>query len=182
MAVSNQPASITYNTDGTTVAYAVPFYFRQFGDLIVTYKDSTGIVTTKVLTTDYSVSGTLDPKLNVYSSGGTVTMISPLLAGGVVRITRRTAPQQPYVWTPNDPSPAGSDEASHDNVLLIVQELYQALQIVGIGDGPPTSGTYNFLDKIMNPNATPGDFVGWINLQAGQSSGTWYGWGAISAN
>src|SRR5690348_5928568 len=99
MAVQDEPISIAYATDGISTVYAFPYYFRAPSDLVVTFKDSTGVVVTKVLTTDYTVSGVLDPKLTTYSGGGSVTMLAPLATGGTVRITRRTPRTQTATYT-----------------------------------------------------------------------------------
>src|SRR5713101_1503017 len=90
MAVEDETLTIIYLTDGIATAFPYPFYFRAIPDLIVQFTDSLGVVTTKILNTDYTVSGALDAKLNVYSEGGTVTFgVAPATAGQIL-ITRHT--------------------------------------------------------------------------------------------
>lgn len=175
MSVSDAANRISFSTDGMTTAYAVPFYFTAAGDLVVTYTDSSGNTTTKVLNSDYSVGGVLDPKLNVYKSGGTVTFGTPLASGGTVLITRAVPPSQPYVWNPGDPFPSGTTEAAHDRAILAIQDFVQAFQLVGIGEGPPTSGTFNQGDKVINMNPQPGGTIGWVYIGT-----VWYEFGQIS--
>lgn len=149
MSVSDQPFSIAYGSDGVSTVFAYPYYFRAFADLVVMFTDSLGVVTTKILSTDYNVSGALDPKLNVYSAGGNVTFLVAPVAGGRVFITRHTPRAQSATFNPEDPFPAGSMEAALDNMMLIIQETTANYQ--GYVDGPPTSGTF-----------TVGDWF-WIN-------------------
>lgn len=175
MAVSDQPVTIRYATDGSSVAFAFPYYFAAAADLVVTVQDSTGAVTTKTITTDYTVSGTLDTKLNVYSSGGTVTFGVAPATGGYVRITRRTPRSQPVVYNPHDPFPAGSHEQALDRLMLVVQDALTAMGCIGIADGPPTSGTFLNGQWLKNANLTPGGTMGWVYI-----GGHWYEWGQIS--
>lgn len=174
MAVSDQPISIAYATDGISTNYAFPYYFRAFADLVVTFKDVNGVVTTKVLNTDYHVVASADPKLNVYSSGGGVFLVAPLSPGGQVRITRKTPRTQPAVYGVNDPFPAASHEAALDNLELQLQDALKAIGCLGIADGPPTSGSFSIGDWLKDANPVPGGTMGWIYL------GAWYSWGQIS--
>lgn len=169
MSVSDQPISIAYASDGVSLVFAFPYYFRAFGDLVVTVKDSTGAVTTKVLTTDYSVSGVLDTKLNIYSAGGNITFLVAPAASGQVRITRRTPRAQTAVYNPEDPFPAGSHEAALDNLMIVIQELADSLGVLGLADGPPTSGSFTTGNILINTNPVPGGTWAWIYI-----AGFWY--------
>ena len=177
MAVEDEAVTIIYTTDGTAVAFSYPFYFRAVTDLIVEFTDSTGIVTTKILNTDYTVSGTLDAKLNVYSEGGTVTFNSAPAAAGQVMITRHTPRAQTAVYNPQDPFPAGSHEAALDNAILIIQEMLAGFQ--GVAQGVPTSGTFAVGDWFWILPPVLG-FPRGIICVAGGTPGTWAGFGQIS--
>ncbi len=177
MAVEDEGVTIIYLTDGVATAFAYPFYFRATTDLIVQFTDSGGIVTTKILNTDYAVSGILDAKLNVYSEGGTVTFGVAPAAGGQLLITRHTPRAQTAVYNPQDPFPAGSHEAALDNTILIIQEALAGFQ--GVAQGPPTSGTFAVGDWFWILPPVLGMPRGIICIVAG-SPGGWAGWGQIS--
>lgn len=171
MADSEQPISYAYSSDGVSVGFAFPSYFTTQGALVVTFKDSTGAVTTKVLGSDYTISGVVDTHLNTYKDGGTVVFGVAPAAGGQVRVTRRTARTQPAVFTPADPFASGSLEATLDRAMNVIQEI--ASGFLGIGDGPPATGTEG--QWMMNANWTPGGNFGWVNI-----GGSFYEFGPIS--
>jgi hypothetical protein len=135
MSVVEQSIRINYVGTGSTSNFAVPFYFIAQGDLEVVV----GGVTT-VLNSDYTVTGTLDPKLNVYSNGGTVVFTVPPVAGAQIYITRITAQTQPATFNPGDPQMAGTVEEAYDRLCVLIQEL--ATGLIGVLPGPPTSGNY----------------------------------------
>ncbi len=179
--VTDQPSSIAYATNGSTTVFPFPYYTIDPSTLVVTVKDSTGAVTTKVLNTDFTFTGVKDTQhLNAFVNGGQIVFGTAPATGGQVRITRKTPKTQPATFINGDPFPSGTHEASMDRQMLVIQEFLSASQIVAVGDGPPTSGLYNFRDIIWNANPVPGGTIAWINLQAGQSAGTWYEWGNIS--
>ncbi len=177
MAVEDETLTIIYLTDGIATAFPYPFYFRAIPDLIVQFTDSLGVVTTKILNTDYTVSGALDAKLNVYSEGGTVTFgVAPATAGQIL-ITRHTPRAQTAVYNPQDPFPAGSHEAALDNAILIIQEMLAGFQ--GVAQGKPTSGTFAIGDWFwIQPPVLGGPRA--IVCVVGGTPGTWAGWGQIS--
>jgi hypothetical protein len=177
MAVEDEGVVIIYSTDGIATAFSFPFYFRAITDLVVEFTDSLGVVTTKILNTDYSISGTLDAKLNVYSEGGTVTFAVAPAAGGQLLITRHTPRAQTAIYNPQDPFPAGSHEAALDNAILIIQEMLAGFQ--GVAQGPPTSGTFAVGDWFWIQPPVLGGPRGLVCVVAG-TPGTWAGWGQVS--
>jgi hypothetical protein len=126
MAVSSQPVSISYSTDGIATSYAFPYYFCAKTDLFVQYTDSLGNVTNPLFNSAYTVQGTLDPHLNTYANGGTVVFAVPLAAAGTLLIIRQTPLIQPAVFEPQDPFESGSFEAQLDRQMLSLQELWAA--------------------------------------------------------
>ena len=174
MAVTDQPTSIAYATDGVSVNFNYNHYFKAFTDLVVMVKDSTGRVATKVLTTDYSVSGTLDPKLATYSAGGLVTFNTAPASGGQVRISRRTQKVQQSVYVNGDPFPVSSHEVSQDTAELVIQE---GSRVLFMADGPPTHGLFADGDKVEAATKIPGGSEGWIYCA---SPGGWFEYGTIS--
>jgi hypothetical protein len=172
MSVQDESTTIAYASDGASVNFAVPFYFKTTADLVVTFRDSTGAIVTKLLTTDYAVSGTLDPKLNTYASGGTVTFNVAPATGGQVRISRRTPRVQAAVYVNGDPFPPIAHEVSQDTAQLVIQE---ARGFLFIADGPPTAGTFSNGDTVQNSNPVKGGTMGWVYI-----NGLWYEFGAIA--
>jgi hypothetical protein len=135
MTVPVQSIKISYTGDGSTKSFAVPFYFIAQGDLEVVVAGAS-----MVLNSDYTVTGTLDPKLNVYSNGGTVNFTVAPAAGAIVFITRATAQDQPATFNPGDPQMAGTVEEAYDRLCVLIQELASGL--IGVLPGPPTSGYF----------------------------------------
>lgn len=175
MAVSEQPTSLAYTTDGTTVDYPFTSYFMAAADLIVTLKDGSGAVTTKVLNTDYTVTGAQDD-FGAFSSGAAITMLATPATGQTLRIARRTPRTQPVSFTANDPFSATDENHALDRMVLIIQEFLAGFQ--GITDGPPTDGTYAVGDWFRL-SAVAGGAFGIVCTAAGLP-GTWKEFGAIS--
>lgn len=119
MTVSSTYTPITYSGNGSTTAFPVTWPFFT-GTLIVTSVSSSGVETTKTLTTDYTVSGGTD------SSGlpatGTVTFLTAPASGTTIRIQRTTPKVQASTWAENDPFPQKTVEAMADRLMLIAQE------------------------------------------------------------
>lgn len=66
--------SDTYTGNGVTDVFAFPFQIYDDVDLLVEVKDTSDVVTTYVLTTDYTVS----PTGGTYPAAGTITLTTPL--------------------------------------------------------------------------------------------------------
>ena len=110
MTISTTTARVAYTGDGSTTAFAVPFYFLANADLDV-YQDGT----LKTITTHYTVTGA------GVEAGGTVTFgTAPALDESVV-IVRDTALTQATDYPPNDPFPAASHERALDRLTMIAQ-------------------------------------------------------------
>jgi hypothetical protein len=139
MTVPVETIQITYTGDGSSKNFAVPFYFIAQSDLEVIVG-----LTNMTLNSDYTVTGALDPKLNVYSAGGTIQFTIAPASGAQVFITRRTPQTQPATFNPGDPQMAGTVEEAYDRLCVLIQELAAniAVGLIGILPGPPTSGNY----------------------------------------
>jgi hypothetical protein len=123
MTVSTTTYRVSYNGNGSTTAFAVPYVFFGAGELRVIERNADGIETTKVLTTDYSVSGG-------NGATGTVTAVAAPATGlswTILRVTNRT---QLTDYVPNDPFPAETHERALDRLTAIVQEIEG-----GVGQG-----------------------------------------------
>lgn len=116
MTVTTTANSATYDGDGLTTTFDVPFQFFDSTDLIVTERIvSTGAETVLSLTTDYSVSG----------GGGDVGQVianSAPLATVKWSIRRATSQTQLIDYTDHDPFPAETHETGLDRVTLIAQD------------------------------------------------------------
>lgn len=110
MTVSTTTSRVEHAGNGSTTAFAVPFYFLANADLKV-YK--AGVLQT--ITTHYTVSGAGNP------AGGTVTFVSAPAAGQTVVILRDPALTQTTDYVANDPFPAESHERALDRLTMIAQ-------------------------------------------------------------
>jgi hypothetical protein len=82
MTVSSSTARVSYSGNGSTQAFAVPFYFLSSSHLLVTLRSSAGVETPQVLGTDYTVTGA------GVLTGGTVTMTTAPASGATLVIVR----------------------------------------------------------------------------------------------
>lgn len=110
MTISTTTARVAYTGDGSTTAFAVPFYFLANADLDV-YQAGT----LKTITTHYTVTGA------GVEAGGTVTFGTAPALGDSVVIVRDTALTQATDYPPNDPFPAASHERALDKLTMIAQ-------------------------------------------------------------
>jgi len=180
VSVSSTAYTVAYTSDGTTTAWSIPYYFFAFTDLLVQVNTS-GVVTTAVYNTDYTISGTPN-SYGAYPSGGTLTWASGHVptAGAVFTIIRMTARLQPDTYVDNSAFPATVNESDLDRLTLISQEASQGLSgFIGLLAGPPTAGTFTAGQWfILTPFAT-GGYFGYVCTVTG-TPGTWLGFGTIA--
>jgi microcystin-dependent protein len=106
----------TYDTNGSTVAFPIPFQFWADGDIVATLRDNTTLVETVLeITTDYNLSG---------GSGavGTLTTTTTYASGSKLLIERQTSQQQTVDLTSTDDFDAESLEDQLDKTVAMVQE------------------------------------------------------------
>jgi hypothetical protein len=120
MTVSSSTAKVSYSGNGSTQAFAVPFYFLANSQLLVVLRSSTGIETTQVLGTNYTVTGA------GVLTGGTVTMTVAPASGTTLVISRNVPLTQETDLQPNDRLPAETLEQSIDKLTMITQQLDEA--------------------------------------------------------
>jgi hypothetical protein len=111
---------VTYNEDGASTVFAVPFQFISSGDLVVERTDPAGATTLLVLGSDYSVAGGGG---SVSVATGSITTTAPKPAGWTIGIGRATPRTQPANYTPGDTFPAEMHERALDREMLCIQEL-----------------------------------------------------------
>ncbi|MCK1367613.1 hypothetical protein [Bradyrhizobium sp. 62] len=115
MTIASQTSRISYNGDGSTTAFSVPFYFAANADLVVYLRDAGGNSTLQVLGTNYNLTGA------TLSAGGTCTFITAPANTYSVVIYRDPALTQTTSYNNNDPFPAKSHELALDKALTIDQ-------------------------------------------------------------
>ena len=110
----------TYNEDGVSTVFTVPFQFILPTDLVVERFDPAGARSLQVLGTDYTVAGGGgSPSI---ATGSITTMVAKP-AGWDIRISRFTPRTQPANYTPGDTFPAESHEHALDREMLVIQEV-----------------------------------------------------------
>jgi hypothetical protein len=117
MTIASSTSRIGYTGDGATTAFAVPFFFSANSDLVVSVQDLSGNVTTKLLGTDYNLSGA------GVSTGGTCTFVVAPTTGFLIAVTRVPPLTQTTSYNNNDPFPAKSHEGALDKLTTITQYL-----------------------------------------------------------
>ena len=123
MTVSTTTNRASYSGNGSTAAFAYGFKIFADADLTVIIRSSTGVETTKTLTTHYTVSGAGT------DSGGNVTFTSGNIpaSGETVVILRKLTLTQGTDYVANDPFPAESHEDALDRLTMITQQLDEAV-------------------------------------------------------
>jgi hypothetical protein len=123
MTVSSTTVKNSYSGNSSTTVFAYSFKIFADSDLQVIIRSSTGVETTKTLTTHYTVSGAGD------ASGGNVTFTSGNTpATGETVVIRRGVPQtQAIDYIANDPFPAESHEEGLDRATMTTQQVQEEL-------------------------------------------------------
>lgn len=114
MTISSNNYKNTYAGNGSTTVFAYTFRILADSNILVQFKnDTTGVFTTKTLTTDYTVSGAGD------AGGGNVTMVTTTAASGETVVITRSMPfQQNTDYTENDVFPAETHEEALDELTM----------------------------------------------------------------
>lgn len=121
MTISTTTNRVTYTGNGATVDFSFPYAFFAKADLVVIETViATGVQTTKALTTDYTIAGSVDA-LGHYSSGGTVTAVTAPASTVTWTIYRDPTATQTTDLVENDPMPAESVEAALDYQTMLNQ-------------------------------------------------------------
>jgi hypothetical protein len=158
LTVSTTTSRADYNGNGTTTAFAVPFYFLDNTHLTVLRTQiSTGVITTLALTTNYTVSGAGNP------AGGTVTALVAPTADQKLTILRNVPLTQLNTYVPNDPFPAASHERALDQLTMEVQQLDEALDRTLILPTNITPGTVS----TSLPSPAANQVIGWNTTATG---------------
>lgn len=168
MTVNTDTARNTYTGSGTTGPFAVTFRFLADEDLLVQKTlISTGVVTTLVLTTDYTVTGEGD------DAGGNVTLVSSLASTYRLTITRNMEFTQETDYVEYDPFPANTTETALDKQMMCLQQLIDSSdRSIKINNGVALADFDTELpipdegDLYLKLNAD-GDALEWSELEFG---------------
>lgn len=112
MTVTSSTSRIAYTGNGSTTAFAVPFYFLLASDLKVYVGD-----VLQSISTNYTVAGADNP------AGGTVTFVVPPANAQSVVILRDPPQTQTTDYQDNDTFPAASHERALDKLTMLVQRI-----------------------------------------------------------
>jgi hypothetical protein len=121
MTISSTINRISYEGNGVTLAFSVPFSFFDDDELqVIERVIATGAETVKSLNNDYAVQG------GDGAAGSIIATIAPpsTVSWTVLRRTRRT---QAIDFTDNDPFPAETHERGLDRLTMIAQDSANAV-------------------------------------------------------
>lgn len=130
--VPSDQSRVAYVGNGSTTVFAVPFVFFDDTDLqVISVNDTTAVETTKVITTDYTVSGGA-------GDTGSVTMLTAPATGTTLVIQREVPYTQEIDYQPNDGFPADVNEEGLDRLTMQVQQTRRRAQ-----QSPKLPATYD---------------------------------------
>jgi hypothetical protein len=118
---TNQTKKNTYSGDGVTAAFAFSFPILAETDLLVQIKDTNGTVTSKTITTHYTVSGTGNRTGFTDYTSGTVTFTAGNIpaATDTVIIKRNVPGTQETDYTEKGAFPAETHERALDKLTML---------------------------------------------------------------
>ena len=134
MTVSSATSQVKTLGDGVTRVFPIPFYFLENGHIQVSVTDSVGVDYPVTPNIDYVVAGAGN------QSGGTVTFNTAPISLRQVIILRNVPATQTSDYQPNDDFPAETLERSLDKLTMLVQQLFDGLDLavtVPLGQTPP---------------------------------------------
>ena len=120
MTVNTSTQSVTYNGDGSTTSFPIPFYFLLNEDIQAALVIN-NVGTPLVFGSDFDLSGAGAP------NGGTLTMFVAPKLGSQLVIDRQVAITQQREYQQNDPFPAKTTEKALDKLTMICQQLFATL-------------------------------------------------------
>lgn len=121
MSFTNQTKKNTYSGDGVTAAFAFSFPILTETDLLVQIKDTNGTVTSKTITTHYTVSGTGNRTgFTDYASGTVTFTVGNIPAATDTVIIKRNVPStQETDYTEKGTFPAETHERALDKLTML---------------------------------------------------------------
>lgn len=142
MTVPTTANRISYAGNGVTAAFSFPYKFFVPADVVVlTTVAATGIETTLVLNSDYTISGSQD-STGAYPNGATFTLSAPATkapTGNTLTFYRNPSPTQLVQHEDNDPLPALSIDNPLDLLTCLVQRCLDLVsRSIVLLDGDPS--------------------------------------------
>jgi len=134
MTLSTTDAKIVYTGNGTTGPFSFTFKIFASTDLVVEkYTIADGTITTMVVTTDYTVSGT-------FPGTGSITLVSSLSSSYKLIIRRSVPYTQTTDLQENDDLPADTIETMNDRGVALVQQVKEVTDRAVVLDSTNTEG------------------------------------------
>lgn len=122
MTISSTTNKDTYSGNGSTTVFPYTFKILDDDEILVQVRTtSSGVITTKTLTTDYTVSGAGE------DSGGNVTFGTAPASGTTVILLRNLDAVQETDYPEYDPFPASSHEEALDRLTMLIQKNEEVL-------------------------------------------------------
>lgn len=122
MTVESSVQDVTYETDGVTLKYAVPFYFLDNAHVYADFVDTAESSTSLVNGTDFSLTGAGD------EDGGSLTLAATKAVGFKLHIYRIVPVTQEAAYQQNSAFPAKTTETALDKLTMIAQQLESAVE------------------------------------------------------
>lgn len=135
MSVQSTLSRIPYAGGGLS-AFSYPYYFRQQADLSVQLFDTaTGAITVLALTTDFTITGTVNPDFG-YIYGATINTVAPVPIGTNIVIFRDPEALQELEIPQAGPFPSKPIESELDLVTMLAQRYLDiANRALALPDG-----------------------------------------------
>lgn len=116
MTVESSTQDVTYDTDGVTLQYAVPFYFLDSAHVFADFVSASEAITSLTNGIDFTVSGAGDEE------GGTLTLAATKATGYKLHIYRIVPVTQETSYQQNSAFPAKTTETALDKLTMIAQQ------------------------------------------------------------
>ncbi len=168
MSVQNETNQVRYWGNGSTaIAYPVPFYFFEAGDLRVVVTNAAGVDTELTEGSDYSVTGAAN------ENGGSVLTVIAVPTTSRVTIYREVDAVQTTVYEENGEFPAKTHERALDRLTMLNQQNARAFDRAlkvreSDGEKAPLKTESNtvigFGGDSQPRTFTPAQLAAWLNL------------------
>jgi hypothetical protein len=146
MTVSTSTSFVSYAGNGSLITFAYTFKIFQDSDLLVTLiNDASGVETTQVLTTNYTVTGAGT------AGGGNVVFTAAPASGVTIKIRRVLPVTQETDYVANDPFPAEAHEDALDKLtMLLQQEATNSDLAISFPEGDVGAGLNNIVPSAVD--------------------------------
>ncbi|MFP3799434.1 hypothetical protein [Paraburkholderia sp. SIMBA_027] len=122
MTVESSVQDVTYDMDGVTLTFAIPFYFLENDHIYADFIDSAESIESLVNGTQFSLSGAGD------EDGGSLTLANTKASGNKLHIYRVVPVTQESAYQQNSAFPAATTETALDKLTMIAQQQAAAIE------------------------------------------------------